>query len=225
MGRQHFDRDEALALLAEGWGDSEIAKRFGITSGAITIWRGRNSIPAPSEPKYLSRCVACDKEFVTTSYQQTHCGTCGLRRCYMCQEVKSISEFHAMAGQVDGRSKRCKECAREIAPDMRRRSTLKRWGLTEESLIQMWEDQGRSCAICLRPVDLDSCHMDHDHACCKRGCSKCLRGITHGLCNATIGFMEESPELLRLAASYCERWKNGTGQGRGIPPAPSHPNS
>lgn len=74
------------------------------------------------------------------------------------------------------------------------------------------ESQDGKCAICLRGPFCAACHfnmphidgcnlqpvntLDHNHShkdC--NGCEKCIRGITHPLCNRAITIIELNPHL------------------------------
>ena len=70
-----------------------------------------------------------------------------------------------------------------------------RYGISESTKVALLLMQGNMCAICKVRQPM---HLDHCHATSK------VRGVLCPGCNHAIGFMEDNPEWLRLAASYIE---------------------
>jgi hypothetical protein len=63
-------------------------------------------------------------------------------------------------------------------------------------------EQKNLCALCQRPFTKDDPpHADHRHS------DLTPRGLLHNNCNVALGFLEESPELCRMAADYLEYWE------------------
>lgn len=73
-----------------------------------------------------------------------------------------------------------------------------RYGLTPQEKEAMWLLQYGCCAVCLAPISLEDCHIDHDHQCClgTKTCGQCIRGLLCRTCNLVIGFAESDPEKL-----------------------------
>ena len=69
-------------------------------------------------------------------------------------------------------------------PEYNRRKYAASFGLTVEVYAAYLAEP---CGIC----GGKSRHLDHDHACCKRGCSKCIRGGLCHRCNIGLGFYEK----------------------------------
>lgn len=85
----------------------------------------------------------------------------------------------------------------ESAKEVKRRSTLKRrYGLTPEQLVDMFEAQNKECKICLKTID--KYHIDHDHD------SGIVRGLLCGPCNMALGLLKDNTETLRSAIEYLE---------------------
>jgi Recombination endonuclease VII len=65
------------------------------------------------------------------------------------------------------------------------------------------------CALCGKRDKNRSLCSDHDHSCCAgtKSCGKCTRDFLCQKCNQGIGFLLDSPELLRAAAIYVESWR------------------
>lgn len=68
--------------------------------------------------------------------------------------------------------------------------------------------QGGACAVCTASQGDRALVVDHDHDCCasKGSCGRCVRGLLCGKCNSGIGMFKDSPELLRKAIAYLEKY-------------------
>ena len=80
-----------------------------------------------------------------------------------------------------------------------RKSRLRReYGVTPESVDEMYTVQGGKCAICSGALTwkVNGLHVDHDHR------TKWVRGLLCGRCNLGIGQFEDSTELLQKAIEY-----------------------
>jgi|ERR1035437_919842 hypothetical protein len=88
----------------------------------------------------------------------------------------------------------------------RRAEQLKRIGWTLEMFDKAWEKQCGRCAICKRVLNLDvkhngaKAHADHEHVLPPKP-----REILCGTCNVGIGNLQDSPDILRAAATYIEK--------------------
>lgn len=92
---------------------------------------------------------------------------------------------------------------RENSPEkhaaLRKKHYCAKYGLTPERYDEMRVEQKDQCAICL--VDLpEKPHIDHDHY---NGQTRALLCAT---CNIGLGMMQDSPDVLRRAATYIEFW-------------------
>ena len=82
-----------------------------------------------------------------------------------------------------------------------------RYGMTPEHYDEMLKKQGGVCAICHRPETRSSrgrvlsLVVDHDHETCE------VRALLCHRCNSAIGYADDSPDRLRAAAEYLERFK------------------
>lgn len=93
----------------------------------------------------------------------------------------------------DCRSKQIKEWTSRN-PKSKKNSSLKFfYGIGIEVWDKIFDSQGGKCAICSSTVNL--C-LDHNHE------TKEIRGILCRQCNAGIGLLKDSPEILELAAKY-----------------------
>jgi len=85
----------------------------------------------------------------------------------------------------------CYDCQRE-------RWLLKKYGLTTDAFTAMLDSQGGVCAICGKPQDERSWHVDHDHA------TGAVRGILCAPCNLGLGHFADDLEVMRGAIAYLE---------------------
>jgi Recombination endonuclease VII len=76
---------------------------------------------------------------------------------------------------------------------------LKRYGMTREQAVDMWEAQRRRCACCGTFLGRHGWHIDHCHR------SDKVRGILCVSCNVFIGKIEKSAKRLEQALAYIER--------------------
>jgi len=70
------------------------------------------------------------------------------------------------------------------------------YGITEEIVAWHMEAQGSACAICARPFEGRSPHVDHDHQ------TGQFRGLLCGGCNRGLGQFNEDITSLRRAIAY-----------------------
>jgi hypothetical protein len=75
----------------------------------------------------------------------------------------------------------------------------KYFGLSEEDVINILEDQEYKCDICGcdlgDDVNVDHCHLYNE-----------VRAILCRNCNLGLGHFKDNPEVLRKAATYLETW-------------------
>lgn len=85
---------------------------------------------------------------------------------------------------------------RYAAEAERRREAARIWlfpGWIRSRRLNLYETQGRRCAVCCEPAEFDALEVDHDHACCdiEPTCGNCVRGLVHHSCNARIRSHEQ----------------------------------
>ncbi len=152
----------------------------------------------------------------------------GTRRCARCVTFKPLTEFSVSCYRngVPYLRSYCKPCARLQRQDWyykkggadwhrdysrshpgkftasSRRSRLKTvFGLTPAGYEAQLASQGGVCELCKRPPTKKRLAVDHDHDTGKR------RGLLCGSCNTALGCFQDSPESLRAAANYLERYQ------------------
>lgn len=122
------------------------------------------------------------------------------KRCSHCGEVKPVDEFFPRRGRNNGRVEYCRPCGRE----RRRMNGLhERYGLTALEFDALMRAQGGTCAVCKKPPGKRRLHVDHEHVTGR------IRGLLCFKCNASIGYMHDSPALLQAAVSYLESADTG----------------
>ncbi len=108
--------------------------------------------------------------------------------CSKCGQ-KDPAEFY-------GTSAWCKRCHKNAVYEQRLRS----YGLTLEDQARILEKQGHKCAVCRNPPTGErSLHFDHCHTSGKSRAFLCRR------CNQVLGYVHDSPRILRLLAGYLEQ--------------------
>jgi hypothetical protein len=153
----------------------------------------------------------------------------GKKFCKFCDDWRPIDEFKVMQRnnrpnvtyfpvcigheyryfqeQYEARKDRHPEFWRPVAL----RTTLKKYGLTEDDWDRMVTEQEGKCAICGRVpgatlgVDKNRLVIDHDHATGK------VRALLCDFCNRGIGMFYDDPDLLVAAAEYVRRYEGSGG--------------
>lgn len=183
-----------------------------------------------------SWCRACCNSQQRAKYQRKRPSPppAGMKRCSRCKQVKETSGFPKDSSEQDGLHCQCKECSAQTTREYRkrhpdrvkeanRRNCAKqktegyafyhehweryrdhalrvRYGIDFATYDKMRAAQNGLCAICGHHKKLD---VDHDHKTGK------VRGLLCRSCNIGIGYLKESPELLRSAADYLDATANG----------------
>ena len=89
---------------------------------------------------------------------------------------------------------------RKNNPEKVLKQLLKKYDLSHEGWLKIWENQNGKCAICGKPfLTLSQAFIDHNHETGK------ARGLLCVKCNSGIGFFDDIPRLLMNAAKYLKR--------------------
>ena len=146
----------------------------------------------------------------------------GMKLCNRCGRTKDYSEFYNASGRADGKMGVCINCLREVEKRpgykeyVSERWLVRQYQLTRQDWEALFDSQGRRCAICR--TDDPGNHkgsgwvVDHDHRCCPRSktCGRCVRAILCNVCNVTVGYIENHPDLaavLGYVASFTSSQK------------------
>lgn len=111
--------------------------------------------------------------------------------------------------EIQAKSRANKSDARRLLD--RALSRVHGFGLTLNQYLDLLLNQNFRCAICKQPAtaghgsrrSLDGFVVDHNHDTGR------VRGLLHPNCNAAIGLLQDSFEMLRRAAEYLENQENG----------------
>lgn len=105
--------------------------------------------------------------------ENTYLSARGQRSCMTCQAQRQKKQYIATGGAA------------------------RRHGLTAREHEELWESQGKRCALCRKDlVSLSSGVIDHDHTTGR------VRGILCTGCNTALGQFGDSPERLARAIEY-----------------------
>ena len=126
-----------------------------------------------------------------------------MKKCKKCGKEKEDWEFPTTTEKSTGREytqNACRACARKKDREVyntRARQREKKYGITKIQFELMLKAQDNKCIICGCEL-VDPC-VDHCHKTYK------IRGILCQKCNRVLGVFNDSPELLRKAATYLEK--------------------
>lgn len=138
------------------------------------------------------------------------------KHCLSCNSLKPLGEFGKNSQGAGGIQATCKSCKNDYNKQYyaanrdkeRKRSRLKRYGLTDYLFANLWDKQCGECGICgVRLLDIgdyatgrnrpeNACCVDHDHETGK------VRGLLCMSCNLLIGYAKDSPARLDAAKKY-----------------------
>lgn len=93
----------------------------------------------------------------------------------------------------------------------------RRHGILPEDWANLWLAQDGRCYLCGEGLS-GKVAVDHDHSCCgqNQSCGICRRGLTHTLCNVSIGFAGDDPARLRRMADALESAQQEVGRRRSV---------
>lgn len=147
---------------------------------------------------YEHTCKACRAKHVRESvatprvYPPSH-----HRCCRKCKISKPITEFRFAKKARGGYESRCKECSRGEQLDQRLK---KQYNISRSEYDAINESQSGLCASCHRPPrgkgQASTLHVDHNHTTGK------TRGLLCTQCNTALGLLDDSIEILLMAAEY-----------------------
>lgn len=121
-----------------------------------------------------------------------------MKRCSGCKQDLPLDAFNRHAKSKDGRQGYCRECGRAYKHGRPGRHRAERYGLSPERYEAIRAEQGEQCAICAaeQPGGNGAWHVDHDHATGE------VRGLLCLKCNAGLGQLQDSVEVLARAIAY-----------------------
>lgn len=166
------------------------------------------------------------RKYVIGHQARVYADGSGLLTCRDCKRklpLDSFAKLHTMHG---GRRTICRGCEskralkwRDENPDKYLDYHMRRkFGITLARYSELLAEQGGVCAVCGEAPTFENSGrwskrrkgtaaesrlvVDHDHATGK------VRGLLCGRCNTGIGFLKDSPDIVRFALKYLEE-RNG----------------
>ena len=140
------------------------------------------------------------------------------KKCWACEQEKSISEFHRNRSKPHGVENHCKDCRRPYqsalskqkynTSEKRREKNLhQHYRMTQEAYTILFNAQDGKCAICARPeTTIDprtkatrALCVDHDHS------TGQVRELLCHDCNRACGLLAENPARIRALLAYVEK--------------------
>lgn len=136
-----------------------------------------------------------------------------IKACSECRQFFNASHFHPEPRNKDGLNGICRKCRNKKAttwqrlnPRTKRNTHLKsKFGITVDQFDELLAKQNHCCAICMSPDSKGrgTFHVDHCHQ------TGQIRGLLCHDCNTGIGKLGDSPEALKKAVDYLERFYDG----------------
>jgi hypothetical protein len=136
----------------------------------------------------------------------------GLKTCPDCATEKPIEAFHRSKRNLDGRHTYCTPCDSKRSLNWARAHPHAhlnirrkyRYGMTVVGWFEMFDLQGKVCAICKadKPGGKAWWHTDHCH---KTGR---VRGILCIHCNRLLGGAQDDVQILEAATAYLRASRN-----------------
>lgn len=120
------------------------------------------------------------------------------KQCRICEEVKPYSQY---SGTKRAKESYCTECKKFMGTER----VLKKYGLTVDSYMKMFNEQNGVCKICQKPEPNGKrLAVDHDHSCCSgtRSCGRCIRGLICFKCNTALGMVNDDTDILNAMIEY-----------------------
>lgn len=143
-----------------------------------------------------------------------------MKKCYKCNRLLSLENYHKSVSRKDGYHNKCKECCREYSIQNREHRTklarsryttdvsrknwhrsLKRmYGITHKEYEEMDINQHGKCLICGIHKDNTGrrLYVDHCHE------TKKIRGLLCSNCNTILGMSKDNIKVLKSAITYLE---------------------
>lgn len=131
-----------------------------------------------------------------------------MKTCSECKVVKEPAQYHtyrSRSGELKRKAK-CKSCQalyqkqyfyKECPIKLRYRKIFARYNITSDQYDALYEQQQRSCLVCLTPAETStSLCVDHNHK------TKEVRGLLCRSCNSALGLLKDDPTVLARASAY-----------------------
>ena len=120
-------------------------------------------------------------------------------------KAKLWKEANPEKAKESSRKSVAKARSEESRENKKHRHLLHTYGISLEDYSKMYHAQQGQCKICKTPLDFQNesrgattANVDHCHE------TGIVRGLLCDNCNRGIGFLKDSPTILRLAAEYLD---------------------
>jgi hypothetical protein len=135
------------------------------------------------------------------------------KKCKTCGEHKPFDEYQKDITKKDGFRPYCKACTSVRRKELLSKETIRQRNLEKnfgkgalEVYDSLFQNQKGVCAICGSPENGRYKHLSVDH--CHE--TNKIRGLLCNNCNRGLGLLKDDPDILRKAAAYVEKHKDGT---------------
>lgn len=130
-----------------------------------------------------------------------------MKVCIKCSKELPEDCFCKDAPRADGRCPYCKSCVKarrtygkKEREYRRTQYRLKTYGIDSKSWDDLFESQGRKCAVCKSDnPGKNDWHTDHDHD------TEKIRGILCSNCNTALGLLKDDIIRLKAAIEYLSK--------------------
>lgn len=172
--------------------------------------------PAQEQTKKCSKCGEIKGVGEFYSHNRSWCKECIKiisKQYYWSNHQKKI-EYEKTPRRVESRRARARQYRKtpkyrereeklKINGYYREKSLRVKYGLSLEKWNKLFKLQNESCAICgKKKSGGKGWVVDHNHT------TGLVRGILCNVCNRGIGYLQDSPSILRSAADYLEKWED-----------------
>lgn len=184
------------------------------------VWRGAAISPLRAATRPTARCAieGCERSYKAGGYCAAHYLR-SLRGSDLTAPLPSSFPACSVEGCVEDRLANGL-CRSHHSTKVER---FRKHRLSPAAALKLYEDQGRSCLICDRPLPIELLQLDHDHQCCpgSSSCGRCVRALLCARCNVGLGQFCDNPALLLRAVDYLRAFMPAD-EGADDDPSASH---
>lgn len=146
----------------------------------------------------VSVCSKCGIEQPETEFHKSSSHNTG--RNPQCRTCFNATRRNQSGKALEAKQKREREYYGSNKEQVRERQLMRKYGLIVEDYNRMVAEQDNKCAICSTEMTGPrEPAVDHDHVTGE------VRDLLCSKCNAGIGLLQDSPDVLLKAAKYLEK--------------------
>ena|ERR1019366_494801 len=182
-----------------------LVEMVGKVFGDLTVLR-KDAIRRNGRTTWVCQC-ACGKEHTVEGYDLRSGNTKSCGHPVVCCKYghEMTQENTRIARRYDGTDSRDRRVCRICNASHQRGSQLKRKGWTKYLFDKTIKEQNGKCVVCQVELTFDggrhSACADHQHV-----IPPTPRGVLCSNCNVGIGMLQDSPEVLKAAIAYLEKF-------------------